>query len=336
MISIWVSHEATKTQIAQEYGVSTRTVTRVLDECEDQAERTEDDLFGEDLESDERFLFLDNWEDVEELFVPAEEIEYHFIATPDSLNITKVADGDYIGQVNADRDHPRFDEASNIVWGARGSQEALEQAFEILDQKTFIEKMSFGRITVDPEQNRVFYTDAGYEVDFHGRLVPRLIEALSDEEDQGLEGLLEFTDRLSRNPSNRAVNELYDFLEASDIKIDDDGMVVCFKKVRGNYTDIHSGKFDNSPGAVNQVPRNMVDEDSDRTCSYGLHVCSKSYLPHFGWSPDCRVVEVVVDPADFVAIPKDYNNAKARVSGYKVIKDITDTIYQDDDDWMIA
>ncbi len=114
-------------------------------------------------------------------------------------------------------------------------------------------------------------------------------------------------------------------------------MVVCFKKVRGDYTDIHSGKFDNSPGAINRVPRNMVDEDSERTCSYGLHVCSKSYLPCFGWSPDCRIMQVIVDPADFVAIPRDYNNAKARVSGYKVIADITDTIYEnDDDDWMIA
>lgn len=325
----WMSGEFTKTELSYEYGVSTRTVTRVLDEMEREAIELE-----EIIEDQEAFLD-DDYEEREWWDYNAEgdeeaswegEVEYHFIATPESLTITKIVDDVYSGQVNADLDHPRFSEASNIVWSDRGSQESLEAAYELLDQKSFIEKYSNGVITIDPELGRVFYSVGGYEQDFSGRLVPRLIQSLSEDGENSLafQGLLKFTERLASNPSNRAVNELYNFLEASCIDIDEEGMVIAFKKVRGNYTDIYSGKFDNSPGAVCEVPRNMVDENSEQTCSYGLHVCSSSYLSCFGSSPDNRVVKVKVDPADFVAVPRDYNDAKARVCCYEVLEDVTD------------
>lgn len=329
----WMSGELTKAELSREFSVSTRTVTRVLDEMEQEAIELEEIIEDQevfDTEFDWGEWYDDEEEDIEDEF----DVEYHFIATPESLTITKVADGAYSGQVNADLDHPRFSEASNIVWSDRGSQESLENAYELLDQKSFIEKYSNGAITVDPELGRVFYSVGGHEQDFSGRLVPRLIESLSEDGETSLafQGLIRFTERLAMNPSYRAVNELYNFLEASCIDIDSDGMVIAFKKVRDNYTDIFSGKFDNSPGSVCEVPRNMVDENSEQTCSYGLHVCSSSYLPCFGSSPGNRVVKVKVDPADFVAIPKEYYRtnsggeveAKARVCCYEVLGDVTD------------
>ena len=63
---------------------------------------------------------------------------------------------------------------------------------------------------------------------------------------------------------------------------------LAYKKIRNNWTDIHSGTFDNSIGAVCGMPRNMVDEDSSRTCSAGLHVCSYDYLAHFSKDKDDR------------------------------------------------
>jgi len=342
---LWVSHEATKTQLAREYGVSTRTITRVLDEMEQitlEQERIEQEQEEEylDLDSDNRWAnSLYDDDDFDEEASWEDEVEYHFIATPESLTITKIVDDVYSGQVNADLDHPRFAEASNIVWSDRGSQESLEAAYELLDQKSFIEKYSNGVITVDPELGRVFYSVGGYEQDFSGRLVPRLIQSLGEDGENSLafQGLLKFTERLASNPSNRAVNELYNFLEASCIDIDEEGMVIAFKKVRSNYTDIFSGNFDNSPGSVCEVPRNMVDENSEKTCSYGLHVCSSSYLPCFGSSPGNKVVKVKVHPADFVAVPRDYNDAKARVCRYEVLEDVTDEMLgYSDDDWMIA
>jgi len=127
------------------------------------------------------------------------------------------------------------------------------------------------------------------------------------------------------NPSHRAVQELYSFLEAGSMALTEDGYFLTYKKIRENWTDIHTGTFDNSIGATPNMPRNMVDEDSEKTCSNGLHVCSYDYLSHFGWSDNNRVVLCKVNPRDVVAIPKDYNNTKMRVCEYKVLQEVGET-----------
>src|SRR5579864_2043362 len=82
--------------------------------------------------------------------------------------------------------------------------------------------------------------------------------------------LVRFAENLQKNPSFRAVNELYTFLEKNDHPITETGCFIAFKRVRSNFLDIHSGTMDNSVGNVMEVPRNQVDEDSSRTCSHGL------------------------------------------------------------------
>jgi len=111
----------------------------------------------------------------------------------------------------------------------------------------------------------------------HNTLTKRILNFMQN--DLPHEPLLNFFKNLMENPSRRAVNELYDFLEAGELPITEDGHFLAFKNVRSNYFDIHSGKFDNSVGKVCEMPRNGVDEDKDRTCSAGLHFCSISYLP---------------------------------------------------------
>ena len=72
-----------------------------------------------------------------------------------------------------------------------------------------------------------------------------------------------------------------------------------------------------------------MDEDSTRTCSFGLHVCSYDYLPNFGTGGGDRVVICEVNPRDVVAIPQDYNNTKMRVCKYKVIAEVEDYTEKD-------
>ena len=122
-----------------------------------------------------------------------------------------------------------------------------------------------------------------------------------------------------QNPSHRAVNELYDFLEAGELPITEDGCFLAFKNVRSNYMDIHSGTFRNQVGDVCEMLRNKVDEDKDRTCSYGLHFCSIAYLPHFSDSDGGHTMIVKINPKDVVAIPADYNNTKGRTCKYEVV-----------------
>ena len=138
--------------------------------------------------------------------------------------------------------------------------------------------------------------------------------------------LVRFAENLQRNPSIRAVNEMFQFLDNNNHPFTENGSFIAYKRVRANFLDIHSGTMDNSVGKVVEVPRNQVDEDSSRTCSHGLHVANWTYAhTQFASSnPDTDVMlEVEVNPADVVAIPTDYNQAKMRVCRYKVLGVVT-------------
>lgn len=149
--------------------------------------------------------------------------------------------------------------------------------------------------------------------------------------------LVKFLENLMQNPSYRAVNELYDFLEAGELPITTDGHFLAYKNVRNDYKDIHSGTFDNSVGKVCEMPRHKVDEDKDRTCSNGLHFCSIKYLPHFSDSQGGHTMIVKINPKDVVAIPADYNNTKGRCSRYEVIGEYTEDwrskLHNDESGW---
>lgn len=121
---------------------------------------------------------------------------------------------------------------------------------------------------------------------------------------------------------------LDDLRKYADTKLIDAarGNFIAYKRVRESFRDIHSNTMDNSVGALVEVPRNQVDEDSSRTCSHGLHVANWTYAhTQFASSnPETDVMlEVEVNPADVVAIPADYNNAKMRVCKYKVLGVVT-------------
>jgi len=159
-------------------------------------------------------------------------------------------------------------------------------------------------------------------INYHGQIIHNtLTKRILSFMREGLphEPLLNFFKNLMDNPSKRAVDELYDFLEAGELPITEDGHFLAFKNVRSNYFDIHSGKFDNSVGKVCEMPRNAVDEDKERTCSYGLHFCSIQYLPHFSDGENGKTMIVKINPRDVVAIPADYNNTKGRTCRYEVI-----------------
>lgn len=219
---------------------------------------------------------------------------------------------------------PRTSSNFNAIVDAidRGDEVALHN---LLDPKQSISTASEGRLEFD-----------GHNLMFEGEVLHHsIVDRLHFLWANGLpyRPLLRFMDRLLMNPSHRAVNELYRFLENTDLPITNDGHFLAYKKVRSDFTDIYTGKFDNSVGAKPKVRRNEVDEDPNRTCSNGLHVCSRSYLPCFGFGTGNKVVVVKVDPADVVAVPIDYNNAKMRVCQYEVVRDITDE-YENEHDPM--
>ena len=201
--------------------------------------------------------------------------------------------------------------------------EDLDALIKLVDRPAAV-AASLGELGVDGSkvevlENAVLYN--GHPVNNY--VVTRILEMR--ELGMDLKPLTNFLSRLLKNPSFRAVQGLYRFLEASDMPITDDGCFLAYKIVRSDYKDIHSGTFDNSVGAEPRVERNEVDEDPDKTCSYGLHVCSRGYVGNFG-GRDSRLMLVKVDPAKVVAVPRDYNDAKMRVTGYDVIDEVKEPV----------
>jgi hypothetical protein len=211
-----------------------------------------------------------------------------------------------------DTDHPKY-----------------TQALDAVRQKNWDGFINLINIS---KQVQSYFNGTGVEIydgsiNYHGQVIHNtLTKRILNFMREGLphEPLLNFFKNLMANPSKRAVDELYDFLEAGELPITEDGHFLAFKNVRSNYFDIHSGKFDNSVGKVCEMPRNGVDEDKDRTCSSGLHFCSIKYLPHFSDGENGKTMIVKINPRDVVAIPADYNNTKGRTCRYEVVAEHKD------------
>lgn len=208
----------------------------------------------------------------------------------------------------------------------REIKEALiEKRWEIIPDLVNIKKQVEAAINAGTAKGKVVIE--GGEVFYnqkriHNTLTDRIVIMAREGFDIG--HMVKFLENLMENPSYRAVNELYDFLEAGSIPITENGTFLAYKRVQNNWTDIRTGKFDNSIGKVVSMPRNEVDEDPNRTCSAGLHVCSYYYLDKYSSVSNDRVVICEISPKDVCAIPKDYNNTKMRVCEYKVIGEVTD------------
>lgn len=205
--------------------------------------------------------------------------------------------------------HPNF----KMAVAAREAKD-LDGLLQALKPITIVERAasSLGKIRL--EGDKVF---AGTR-ELRGVIIDRIMEFKREGVD--FKYLLNFLDRLQANPSKTAQDELYLFLESSKAKmpITEDGCFLAYKKVNRNYKDLHSGTVDYSIGKVVEMPRNQVDDDRNRTCSAGLHFCSLDYLKHFHGG-DNPIVIVKIDPADVVAIPNDYNNAKGRTWRMEVL-----------------
>lgn len=187
-----------------------------------------------------------------------------------------------------------------------------DEVKSLIDVSSTIVNYSNGAVTV--EHGVLHYNNKP----LHNMLATRIIEMIK--EGFEVDPLIAFLDRLMKNPSNRAVDQLYEFLERGKLPITSDGFFLAYKRVRDDYLDCHSGSISNHIGAVVEMPRNLVDDDPENTCSHGLHFCSLEYLSHFGGA---RTVVVKIDPADVVCIPYDYNYSKCRCCRYEVIGEIS-------------
>lgn len=182
---------------------------------------------------------------------------------------------------------------------------------DVIEPKKVV--LDYGQGNVAVQGDKLFWK--GEEM--HNALSNRMIQMLQD--GFPIEPMIQFMENLMQNPSKRAVTELYGFLEKNSLPITPDGHFLAYKKVKQDYKDCYTGTMDNSVGSVVEMERNRVDDDQNRTCSTGLHFCSRDYLNHFGGE---RVVIVKINPRDVVSIPTDYNDSKGRACRYEVVDEI--------------
>lgn len=226
--------------------------------------------------------------------------------------------------------NPNFEELVELL---RGDDHDEEQMVDLINQEQYVSRKVAGTSGVTVANGTVYYE--GTPV--HNTLTERLLDLL----DEGLDVTpwANFLSNLMDNPSYRSRESLYDFLEHFKAPITEDGCFIAFKRVRSDFTDLHTGKFDNSPGKVVSMPRHLVDDDNQRTCSAGLHVCADEYLK--GYAVGATTLAVKVNPRDVVSVPYDYNFSKMRTCQYEVLNVVTpkqqqyiiDTNYFDDGMW---
>lgn len=218
-------------------------------------------------------------------------------------------------------DHPNY---AKIIAAIKASEFAKIDA--LVNVAKAVTSYSGGRIRV--ENGVVFYGDLAV----HNTLTDRVIKMMS--EGFKFEHMLKFLENLMLNPSKRALDETYRFLENYGLPITEDGCFLAYKAVRGDYTDIYSGKFNNSIGNVVSMPRNQVDDTYGKDCSHGLHVGALDYVVGYGhfakgvarYANGNRLLIVKVNPKDVVSVPEYAGHTKMRVCEYTVVSEILDVV----------
>jgi len=158
------------------------------------------------------------------------------------------------------------------------------------------------------------------EEEIHNTLTERIMTMMRD--GFPFHPMLKFLENVLSNPSNRAVQELYTFLENKNLSITEDGCFLAYKAVRKDYTDKWTGTIDNSVGQTVEMQRRKVDDNCDVGCSDGLHVGAIEYVEGYRCeTQEDRVVIIKVNPSNVVSVPLDSECQKVRCCSYEVVAD---------------
>jgi hypothetical protein len=242
-------------------------------------------------------------------------------------------------KIHLQRVNPLFDEVKALIDG-----NLVAQIPDLVDMAGKIRKYGNGHF---------FVNEFGVIV-LDGEAIPENLSVrLLDFVDNNIptDSLELFWGLLKANESEDSRQDLWGFLAHNDIPLTKDGMFLAYKRVAtieeaierghhedmetamvlvnvdgvmtevpaqpGDLVDARTGTIRNNPGDKPFLDRNEVDADRDRTCSYGLHVAARGYAEHRYYS-NGALLEVIIDPRDVVAVPRDYSGEKMRCTTYLV------------------
>ena len=171
---------------------------------------------------------------------------------------------------------------------------------------------------VKVENGQVYFKDEPV----HNLVVDRIMQFMR--ENMPFEPLINFLKNLMLNPSFRARQELYKFLENENLPITEDGHFLAYKAVRNDWMDIYSGKIYNGIGSIVKMARYSVDDNCNNGCSSGLHAGSLEYVRGYG-NDQSKYLIVKINPADVVSVPSE-DCRKLRTCQYVVLSEFKDKL----------
>lgn len=213
----------------------------------------------------------------------------------------------------------------------------IQKAVEAKDEQLLINLVSLkesvrnfgsdvvGRGDITIVGDKVFYRNS----QLYGEDVNRIIAYLSN--NHPTESMILFLEDKLLNPSPVSVDALYMFLENKGMPITDNGTVLGYKGVRGDFFSINTGaepliegtrvngSIRNSIGDVIAMDRRYVCADNHQPCGPGLHIGSQNYAKN--WAGQGRVMVVEFRPRDVVSVPT-MEHEKLRVCRYRVVGEL--------------
>jgi len=238
--------------------------------------------------------------------------------TNNNLTILIIDENGESKTYSANSSHPKWSEILDAI-----NEKNEELIPRLLDTANSIMKYSNGNISI--ERGNLLYKG----VSIGGVVVDRILEFYA--KNLPFETIVRFLEKLLSNPSRRAIDELYKFLEHKNMPIIPNGNFLAYKGLTDDYWSIRSGNLTLLSGKVNEggqiyngigeeieCVRTQVCDDSSIGCSTGMHAGSLSYAQEFAGRGG-KVVIVEINPADVVSIPVDCEHQKLRTCKYKVV-----------------
>ena len=157
--------------------------------------------------------------------------------------------------------HPNFDQILTALKARRYADADTLMSIPRAINAAGISKKNPGK-KVFVRNGEVFFEDTRNrkEVKLNGSLVDRILRDLGKPGcEKFADSLIALLENIAKNPLKDVAEELYEWLASGKAPITSDGCILAYKKVRNDYKDAYSGKFDNSPGKICRMKQDDVD-----------------------------------------------------------------------------
>ena len=204
-------------------------------------------------------------------------------------------------------DHPSFERAKEAL-----QNEEWDRMENLFDVSKAVEDYFDADAEIEVKDGAVFYQGEA----IHNLVTDKVLDFMR--KNLPYQPLIKFLANMMDNPSRRAIDELYSFLEHKNMPITPEGNFLAYKGVTDDFKDFHTRTFSNKVGDVLEMRRNGVCDDANLGCSSGFHAGSYEYAKGYA-SNGGNLMIVEINPADVVSVPYDCSCQKLRTSKYKVV-----------------